>query len=427
MMERLVLSHGQRLIGDQLVACDVVITAGKISQISDAGSADTGDSDVIDLQGAFVSPGLVDVHEHFRDPGETEKETIKTGTQAAAHGGFTTVAAMPNVLPVPDTPERFAAQLQRNADQAVVHVQQYAPITQGRTGDQLVAFDQMAALGAMAFTNDGNGVQTADTMYLAMQQAAVLGVPIVAHAEADSLVHGGVMHEGEISRKLGLPGIPSVSETAQVARDVTLAAATGAHYHVCHVSAAGTVAVLRAAKQNGVAVTAEVSPHHLLLNDHDIIRDDAQFKMNPPLGAPTDQQALLAGLLDGTIDMIATDHAPHTAAQKAQSMRQAPFGIVGNETAFSLLYTKLVRPGVVSLAQLIDWLASRPAEVFGLSGAGRLTVGQPADIAVFDLATTETVTPEYFQSKGHNSPFMGETVAGQTVLTMVGGTVVYQR
>lgn len=426
MARTLVLKNGRRLTPRGLEDCDIVVADGVIAAVMVAGTApDQGE--VIDLAGAFVSPGLVDVHEHFREPGETAKETIATGTLAAAHGGFTTVVAMPNVTPVPDTPALFEEQLALNAQASRVKTLQYAPITQGRTGTELVAFDTLSALGAFAFTNDGNGVQDADTMYQAMRTAAALGKPIVAHAEDDSLVHGGVMREGAVAKALGLPGIPSVSETAQVARDLALAKVTGVHYHVCHVSLADTVAVIRAAKRDGVWVTAEVSPHHLLLTTDDISSDDALYKMNPPLGTPTDRDALLAGLADGTIDMIATDHAPHTDAEKAGSMRTAPFGIIGNETAFSTLYTKLVREeDVVSLADLVDWLAIKPARAFGMAQTGDLTVGSPADIAVFDLDASERIQAESFLSKGHNSPFIGTAVYGTTVLTVVAGSVAYR-
>lgn len=418
-MKRL-LKNGQCLVDGYLQVQDILIVDGKIAEISDHITADIPIDQIIDAQGLFVSPGLVDLHVHLREPGQTAKETVKTGSLAAAHGGYTTIAAMPNVIPAPDTPERMRAMLALNQRDGAVHLVQYATITTDRGGDELVDMPGLKDAGAFAFSNDGNGVQTAGTMYQAMLQAASLKMAVVAHAEDDSLTYGGVMHEGSVSKQLGLPGIPSVSETAQVARDVALAAATGVHYHVCHVSSAATVQVIRAAKAAGVNVTCEVSPHHLLLSDQNITSDNAMFKMNPPLGSEQDRQALIAGLLDGTIDVIATDHAPHTDAEKAQSMLKAPFGITGSETAFAMLYTKFVKPGLFSLAQLINWMAVQPAELFGLN-AGQLTEGQPADMALFDLTTPSTINSDDFLSKGHNSPFIGEQVLGRTVRTIVSG------
>ncbi|WP_203649901.1 dihydroorotase [Secundilactobacillus yichangensis] len=422
-MKRLI-KNGQCLIDGHLQVRDILIKDGKIAQINQHISADMPVNQIIDAQGLFVSPGLVDLHVHLREPGQTDKETVKTGSLAAAHGGYTTIAAMPNVIPAPDTPERLRDMLALNQRDGAVHVVQYATITTDRGGDELVDMAGLKAAGAFAFSNDGNGVQTAGTMYQAMLQAAQLKMAVVAHAEDDSLTYGGVMHEGSVSKRLGLPGIPSVSETAQVARDVALAAATGAHYHVCHVSSAATVQVIRSAKAAGVNVTCEVSPHHLLLSDEDITRDNAMFKMNPPLGSEEDQQALIAGLLDGTIDLIATDHAPHTDAEKAQSMLKAPFGITGSETAFAMLYTKFVKTGRFSLAQLINWMAVQPAVLFGLN-AGELAEGVPADIAIFDLTTPATIEAANFLSKGHNSPFIGEQVLGKTVRTLVSGKDAY--
>ncbi|MCH5462360.1 dihydroorotase [Lactobacillus sp. LC28-10] len=422
-MKRLI-KNGQCLVDGHLQVRDLLIVDGKIAKISQHITAATPVDQIVDAQGLFMSPGLVDLHVHLREPGQTDKETVKTGSLAAAHGGYTTIAAMPNVIPAPDTPERMRDMLVLNQRDGAVHLVQYATITTARGGDELVDMPGLKDAGAFAFSNDGNGVQTAGTMYQAMIQAARLNMAVVAHAEDDSLTYGGVMHEGSVSKRLGLPGIPSVSETAQVARDVALAAATGAHYHVCHVSSAATVQVIRAAKAAGVNVTCEVSPHHLLLSDEKITRDNAMLKMNPPLGSEQDRQALIAGLLDGTIDVIATDHAPHTDAEKAQSMLKAPFGITGSETAFAMLYTKFVKSGLFSLAQLINWMSVSPAELFGLN-AGKLTEGQSADIALFDLTTPFTIHSDDFLSKGHNSPFIGEQVLGKTVRTIVSGTDAY--
>jgi len=381
--------------------------------------------EIIDAHGALVTPGLIDVHVHLREPGFSYKETIKTGTMAAARGGFTTICAMPNVRPEPDTAEKMAALQVKIAQDAVVKVKQYAPITMGLHSNTLTNQTALLTAGAFAFTNDGVGVQTAGTMYLAMKEAAKNQTVIVAHTEDDSLLFGGVMHEGIRNKELGLPGTLSATEASQIARDVLLSEATGAHYHVCHVSTKESVRVIREAKRAGINVTAEVTPHHLLLTENDIPADSSIYKMNPPLRGTDDRQALIDGLLDGTIDMIATDHAPHSKAEKTGGMVGSPFGIVGSETAFSLLYTYLVEPGLATLAQLIDWMAYKPAKVFGLEG-GMIGVGQKADLAFFDLTTPKKILAEEFLSLATNTPFIGWEVKGTTTMTLVDGIVVYK-
>lgn len=423
------IKNGQVLVDSKLVKQDIALNEeGLITAIeSTISTADYEPATIFDAQGHFVSPGLIDGHVHFRDPGFTDKETLVTGSHAAVHGGFTSVIAMPNLNPVPDNIADFKTLVGRNATETVSHTYQFAPITNGLTEEELVEMPAFKAAGAVGFTNDGHGVQTAQTMYLAMQQAQALDLPIVAHVEDMSLVNGGVLHDGAAAKRLNLPGIPSVSESAQVARDIELARATRVHYHICHISTKETVALVRRAKADGVNVTCEVSPHHLLLDDSMITTDNAMFKMNPPLRSLADRQSLWAGLLDGTIDIVATDHAPHTAAEKAQSIQKAPFGIVGSETAFSLLYTNLVVNGPFSLSQLIDWLVVNPAQLFNLKQAGQLNVGDLADIAIFDLETPTTIQATDFQSKGRNTPFIGATVLGTTVLTLVAGQTAYQR
>ncbi|MEG2504941.1 MAG: dihydroorotase, partial [Carnobacterium sp.] len=350
--------------------------------------------------------------------------TIQTGSEAAARGGFTTICAMPNTNPVPDTVEKFEELQALIKKDAVVKVLHYAPITTGLKSDELVDQPGLLAAGAFAFTNDGVGVQTAGTMYLAMVEAAKNNTAIVAHTEDDSLLFGGVMHKGKISEKLNLPGILSITEASQIARDVLLSEATGAHYHVCHVSTKESVRVIRDAKKAGIHVTAEVTPHHLLLSEEDIPSDTAIYKMNPPLRGTDDREALIEGLLDGTIDFIATDHAPHSAEEKSGSMVGAPFGIVGSETAFQLLYTHFVKTGKFTLLQLIDWMSTKPAEVFNLN-AGSLEVGAPADLALFNLTEEEEIDAKDFKSLSSNTPFIGWKVVGNTVMTLVDGKVVY--
>lgn len=418
------IQGGTVFLNGQLVKTDLLIENGKIAAIgNDLPATDT----IIDASGKLVTPGLIDLHVHFRDPGLTQKETITTGTMAAAHGGYTTVGAMPNVLPAPDTPERVADQVKVNQTKGAVHVLQYATITEGRKGDQLVDFTGVKKAGAFAVSNDGSGVQTAGTMYQAMKAAKVAGLPLAAHVEDNSLLFGGVINAGKKARQLGVPGILPVTESAQLARDLMLAQATHVHYHVCHVSTKESVNLIRLAKAQGIRVTAEVSPHHLLLCDEDIKANNSNYKMNPPLRGKADQAACLAGLLDGTIDMIATDHAPHTEADKGPDLMKAANGITGLETAFALLYTHLVLPGKVRLTELLQWLTAGPADTFNLQGAGHIQPGMPADLAIFDLYKQFTFKDEDYLSKGHNTPFTGWNVQGQTEMTLVDGRVVYQR
>ncbi len=420
-----VIVNGRLLENGKLVSRDILIDDGTVIAIEPKVNIEDAD-DVVDVKGNFVSPGLIDVHVHYRQPGQEEKETIKTGSLAAAHGGFTTVCAMPNVTPAPDSPHNMESLIKLNRENGVVHIKQYATITTNRGGDQLVDFPALKSAGAFAFSNDGNGIQKSSTMYEAMNQAADLDMAIVEHVQDDDLTYHGVLNDGA-AKRLNMKAMPWVSETAQAARDVILAEATGVHYHVCHVSSKHTVNVIRAAKKAGIHVTAEVTPHHLLLSDEDIKEDNSYYKMNPPLRGKDDQQALIEGLLDGTIDMIATDHAPHTKEEKNQSIRTAPFGITGSETAFSMLYTKFVKTGRFTLDQLINWMVRKPAAVFNMSNAGSLETGQPADIAIFDIDEQNIIQESDYLSKGKNSPFTGETVYGDTVMTLVSGKIVYQR
>lgn len=421
----MLLRGGQVYYQGQLQGADVLIKDGVIQAVAPQLTVDPS-VEVIDGSGKLVTPGLVDVHVHYREPGQTVKETIHTGSLAAAHGGFTTVVAMANVDPVPDSPARFAKQVTLNQTKGLVHVYQNSPVTTELTSDQLVDMAAMKKLGAVGFSNDGHGIQNAHTMYQAMQQAAQVGLPIAAHVQDDALYQHGVMNAGPAAKRLGLPGILGVSESSQIARDLDLAAATGVHYHVCHVSTKASVSLIRDAKAHGVHVTAEVAPHHLLFSDEDILTDDSNFKMNPPLRTESDRQALIQGLLDGTIDMIATDHAPHTTADKAGGMCHAAFGITGSETAFASLYTKFVRPGVFTLPQLLHWLTLAPATAFNLP-AGELRVGQPADVSVFELEQPFAYQATDYLSKGRNTPLTGQTMYGQTWLTLVDGRVVYQQ
>ena len=398
---------------------DIRIEAGKITDL--AAIPQVGET-VIDASGLFVAPGFVDIHVHLREPGGEHKETIATGTAAAAAGGFTTICPMPNTRPVPDDRQTLDALFQKIEETASVRVLPYAAISKNQLGQELVAFDQLT--DAVAFTDDGVGVQTAAVMRTAMQQAARLRKTIVAHCEDDSL-KAGCVHEGNYSRREGLQGIPSLAESIHIARDVLIAEETGCHYHVCHVSTKESVRVIRDAKRAGIRVTAEVTPHHLVLIDEDIPNQDPNFKMNPPLRSEADRQALLEGLADGTIDCIATDHAPHAAEEKALGIERAPFGITGFETAFPLLYTKLVAEGEMTLETLIRNLTDKAAAIFELP-YGKLEVGAEADLVLLDLETERTVSPERFRSKGKNTPFAGERLKGFPVMTLVKGEIVFK-
>lgn len=400
------------------------LEAGKIKALGESFPEELFD-EIIDGKNALASAGFVDVHVHLREPGFTYKETIATGSKAAAHGGYTTICAMPNLNPVPDNLEKFSALVEKNQTDGLVKILQYAPITNGLKSEELVDMAALKKAGALAFTNDGVGVQTAGTMYLAMKKAHEVGLALVAHTEDNSLLFGGVMHEGKKNKELNLPGILGVTESSQIARDIMLAEATGCHYHVCHVSTKESVRVIRDAKKAGIHVTCEVTPHHLLMDEEDITKDHGYFKMNPPLRSTADHAALIDGLLDGTIDCIATDHAPHGYEEKNQSMLKAPFGITGSETAFSLLYTKFVQQDIFTLEQLINWLTVKPAEIFNLN-AGKLAVGHPADLTLINLEETYTSKEEDYLSKGVNTPFTGEVVTGKIQMTLVNGQVVYK-
>ena len=424
-MTRLLIKQAHLLVHDnELKLQDVLISEGKIAEIAD--EITTPATRTIDAQGALLTPGLVDVHVHFREPGFAYKETVATGSQAAARGGFTTVLAMPNLDPVPATPAAFTQIKANNEANGRVHIYQYAAISEGLTSADVSNMEALTADGAIAFTNDGKGVQTAATMLTAMQAAAKVNRPLVAHVEDESLVNGGVMNLGKRSKELGLPWIDPLAESSQLARDLVIAKATGVHYHVAHISTKESVDLVRFAKSQGVQVTAEVSPHHLLLDETDITGDNAYFKMNPPLRTPTDRQAVIAGLLDGTIDMVATDHAPHSLAEKQRSFIGAAFGITGIETSFQLMYTHFVKSGIATLEQLLQWMVVQPRVAFNLPGQSELTVGASADLALFDIAHAHTITADEFLSKGVNTPFIGATVYGQTVLTLVNGQVAYE-
>ncbi|WP_416151020.1 dihydroorotase [Salipaludibacillus sp. HK11] len=412
---------------NQLQVTDLLVDEekGTILEISPVSLNEAKADKVIDLNEQLVIPGMVDLHIHLREPGGEKKETIETGTLAAARGGFTTVAAMPNTRPVPDSVETFTAINQQMIEKGHIRVLPYAAITERQLGKTITNMADLVEHGAFAFTDDGVGVQEAGKMYEAMKQAVLVGKPVVAHCEDNSLLYGGAVHEGEFSERMKIPGILSVTESVHIARDVLLAEATGAHYHVCHVSTKESVRVIRDAKRAGIHVTAEVTPHHLILSEKAIPADDANYKMNPPLRSEEDRQALIEGLLDGTLDFIATDHAPHTVEEKKLPMVEAPFGIVGLEIAYPLLYTKLVKEGVITEKDLIDWLTVKPAQAFNLP-YGELKTGGSADFAIIDRSKLAEVDPTTFYSKGKNTPFAGVQLQAWPTMTIYQGTVVWQ-
>ena len=362
-----------------------------------------------------ILPGFCDVHVHFREPGFSYKETILSGTRAAARGGYTAVCTMPNLNPVPDSREHLAEQEALLARDAQIRVYPYGAITVGEKGETLADLEGLAPR-VIAFSDDGHGVQSEALMREAMTRAKALGRPIVAHCEDNSLLRGGYIHEGAYAAAHGHRGICSESEWGQIARDLRLAEETGCAYHVCHISTKESVQLIREAKARGLDVSCETAPHYLLLDENDL-REDGRFKMNPPLRAREDREALLEGLLDGTIDCIATDHAPHSEAEKAKGLAGSAFGIVGIETAFPLLYTCLVKPGILSLEKLLTHLVTIPRERFGIPQGG--------DFTVWDLNAEDTIDPKDFLSRGKATPFEGWHVNGKCLLTVCGGNIVY--
>ncbi|HTE04030.1 MAG TPA: dihydroorotase [bacterium] len=402
---------------------DVLLAEGRIAAI-DASISPGGRHRVIDARNLLVAPGLVDMHVHLRDPGQTHKEDIASGTAAAVHGGFTAVACMPNTIPPIDHPTVVEYIQRRATSTGACRVLPIATITKGRLGEELAPIPTLAASGAVALSDDGDAVKDAGLLRRAMSYARQVGLPVIEHSEDATLSNGGAMHEGMWSVVLGLRGIPSVSEEAIVARDIVLAEDTGARLHVAHVSTAGSVALIREAKRRGVGVTAEVTPHHLLLTDEAVGGYNTDAKMNPPLRGQADRAALVEGLLDGTIDAIATDHAPHTPEEKRVEFDSAPFGVVGLETALSVLLTRLVRPGLLSLMEVLRRLSTTPAAILGLAG-GRLELDAPADLVLIDLDRRWTVDPAVFASKSRNTPFAGWELQGKAVMTIVGGEIKY--
>ena len=363
-----------------------------------------------------IFPGFCDVHVHFREPGFSYKETIATGSLASARGGYTAVCTMPNLNPVPDSVEHLNIQQDIIRDTACIHVYPYGAITLGEKGEFLADLEGIAP-GVVGFSDDGRGVQDKDTMRQAMLRAKALGKPIVAHCEDNSLLRGGYIHDGVYAKAHGHRGICSESEWGQIARDLELVKETGVAYHICHISTKESVALIRKAKAEGLDVTCETGPHYLVMDDS-MLQEDGRFKMNPPLRDASDREALVEGLLDGTIDMIATDHAPHSLEEKSRGLEKSAFGVVGIETSFPILYTYLVKPGILSLERLVELLAVNPRKRFGLP------LG--SDFSVWDLNASYEINPKDFLSQGKATPFAGWQVSGKCLATVCGSQIVYR-
>lgn len=412
---------------------DLLIEGGRVAEVAPdlshllpEGSEPRG-IEVLEASGLLVLPGLVDIHAHLRTPGQSHKETLETGTRAAAAGGFTQVVTLANTVPVLDDPllvEALAARVER---EAVVRVHVAAAVTKGQMGRELAPLGALAQAGACAVSDDGRPIADAGVMRRALEYAKGFGLVLLDHAEDPGLAGEGVVHEGPVAAALGLPGLPSLAESVAVARDVALAGLTGARLHVMHVSARASLEPIRRAKEEGFPVTAEVTPHHLALTVAEVarFRYDARTKVNPPLRDEEDREALVEALAEGLLDCIATDHAPHAADEKDAPYRDAPFGISGFETAFALVHTELVRPGRLPLPELVRRMTVEPARVLGLRG-GRLAPGDPGDLALFDLEARWRVEPERFESRGRNTPLVGRELLGRCRATVVGGRVVWR-
>ena len=407
---------------------DLWIQDGRIAGLGEDAPADVRANpaaQILAVSGSVICPGLVDIHVHLREPGQEEKETIETGTRAAARGGFTTVACMPNTDPPLDDRPRIEYVLKRAREAGRTRVLPIAAVTRGQAGEALTEIEDLVDAGAVGFSDDGKVVRNAEIMRRALELTRDLGVPVIQHAEDPDLKGTGVMHEGWTSTRLGMKGIPDVAESVIVARDALLAETTGGRVHIAHVSAARSVDIIRRAKARGIRITAETAPHYLVLTDEVVAGYDPRTKMNPPLRSAKDRDALIEGIVDGTIDCLATDHAPHTEIEKDNDFDSAPFGIVGLETALGLYLKALVEAKHLSLIELLLRLTVNPMRVLGIAG-GTLEAGSDADVTVFDPMRPWTVRSSEFASKGRNTPFEGWQLKGQVLFTIVGGSIVYR-
>jgi dihydroorotase len=404
---------------------DVLLAGGKVEAVGQGLGTPDG-AETIDASGLVVAPGFIDLHTHLREPGQEDLETIATGAMSAVAGGFTAVCAMPNTDPVCDNQGVVGFVVSQAQRAGKARVYPIGAISLGQKGQQLAEFGELVGAGAVAVSDDGHPVMSSHLMRTALEYARVFGIPVADHCEEMSLAEGGAMHEGIVSTRLGLKGIPSAAEEIMVARDILLAELTGGHVHLCHMSTRGSVALIRRAKENGVWVTAEACPHHFTLTHEACEGYNTNAKMNPPLREDADREAIREALRDGTIDAIATDHAPHHYDAKEREFDQAPNGIIGLETAFPLANAELVASGLLTLPQLVERMSTVPARIFGLPG-GSLARGAPADVVVIDPEVEWTVDPAAFHSKSHNTPFGGRPVRGRAVATIVRGQIVFRQ
>lgn len=402
---------------------DVLIEDGRIKEIDTEIHAEA--DKVMDAADCFVMPGFIDLHVHLRDPGYEYKETVETGSRAAARGGFTTILAMPNTKPAADNRDVVRYVLNKARDVGAANVLQIGAITKGQRGEELADIEDMVEAGIPAISEDGKSVMNSQLYREAMMLAVKYDIPVMAHCEDINLVHGGVMNEDEKSAELGLPGITNAVEDVIVARDILLAKETGARLHLCHCSTKDSVTMVKQAKEAGLPVTAEVCPHHFTLTSEDIPKDDANYKMNPPLRTREDVDALIKGLSEDIMDVIATDHAPHSQEEKSGSMRKAPFGIVGLETAAALTMTELVDKGYLTPMQMAEKMSYNPAKVIGLD-RGTLEPGKIADVVIFDPKEEYVIDAAKFASRSKNTPFDGRKVKGRVKATILNGEIVYQ-
>lgn len=424
-MNRL-FKNGEIYLNGQFVEKDFILDNSGIIIFAEQMDVEEEMDEVIDCTGLTIMPGLVDTHVHLRSPGFEEKETIAAGTKAAAHGGYTAVFAMPNLNPVPDTLEHLAEEEKIIAREAVIPVFPVCAVTKDRNGKNGLSDIEELSTHSYVFSDDGSGIEDAALMKQAMERIKAVNGILSEHCEVQALVpNGASLQEGKKAEEYGVPGIPSASEYEEVRRDIALAKETGCDFHVCHISAAESVEAVRQAKKEGLSVTCEVTPHHLLLSEENITENNGCFKMNPPLRTEKDRLALIEGIKDGTIDMIATDHAPHTAAEKNTDILHAKMGVAGLETAFAACYTGLVRTGIITLEKLVELMSARPAEVFGIE-KGEIHNLALADFCIFDLNRKYRVDPMQFSGKGRSTPFAGKMLQGVCVMTVADGKIVYR-
>ena len=417
---KILLKNATIFINEKFEKNNIEIQNEKITKISLDNDENSFDK-VFDLKGMYILPGLIDVHTHLREPGFEYKETIETGSMAGAKGGYTSIAAMPNLNPTPDCMENLQIELDAIKRDAKINVYPYGTITKGEKGEELADLEDMAEY-VIGFSDDGHGVQSADMMRKAMEISKRLGKKIVAHCEDNSLLKGGYIHDGEYARMHNHKAICSESEWGPIKRDIELSKETGCEYHVCHISTKESVEIIRQAKKQGIPVTCETGPHYLTMNDMQI-QEHGRFKMNPPIRSEEDRLALVDGIKDGTIDMIITDHAPHSEEEKSRGLAGSAMGVVGLEVAFPVLYTNLVKTGVISLEKLIDLMNTNPRKIFGIGT--EIKVGEKADLTVYDLEENYNIDSNKFVSKGKATPFDGNNVYGKCKMTICGGNIVF--